>query len=600
MEGGAGSGRSDYGETLEVKPAAIGYARVRGTPKMEIMYHHDNGAVLDRLADQAFDRKEWFDLKTQAERLSLTEGFERLLSLEVLNLELFEHQRRAVLRVLRELRGRAVLADEVGLGKTIEAGVVLKEYLLRGLIRRVLLLVPASLVSQWRLELRDKLELSFQIGRTGEDFRRGELVLASIDTAKRSTCSPEILDGVWDMVVVDEAHRLKNQKTLNWRFVNSIQKKYLLLLTATPIQNDLRELYNLVTLLKPGQLKTFSQFKRSFMQDKHSPKNTTQLKAALSEVMVRSGRRESLLPFPKREVRTLLVELSQPERVYYNAVLESMRQAYRAMPKEKRNMLPLILVLREVCSHPSTALKSLKAMCGKKYMRTLTQQSVREWGEQVRSVTPAKVNALLGFLRKRTRPAIVFTEFRETQRELMRVLEAEGYPCHAFHGGLDPQEKEEVIAAFRERGGLLVSTESGGEGRNLQFCSTVINYDLPWNPMRVEQRIGRVHRLGQRQRVEVINMVLEGAIDRYVLYLLEKKIQMFHRVIGEVDEILTGLERSFEHSVAEAVLTSGAQDDLHQRIEAFGEELERAYQRYDNVRRLNQSLFERVPEGVGT
>ncbi len=564
---------------------------------MEIRYHDGNGAVLKRLADQAFDRKEWFDLKTEAERLSLTEGFERLLSLDVLNLELFEHQRRAVLRVLRELRGRAVLADEVGLGKTIEAGVILKEYLLRGLIRRVLLLVPASLVSQWRLELREKLELHFRVGRTELDFRDGELVLASIDTAKRPTCSPAILDGVWDMVVVDEAHRLRNQKTLNWRFVNSIQKKYLLLLTATPIQNDLRELFNLVTLLKPGQLKTYSQFKRSFMLDKHSPKNTTQLKAVLSEVMVRSGRRESLLPFPKREVRTLQVEFSEPERAYYNEVLARMREAYRSMPKDKRNMLPLILVMREVCSHPTTALKSLAAMCGKEHLRTVTPQTVKAWQQSVDAVTPAKVDSLLTYLNGRSDSAIVFTEFRETQRELLRALQSAGYTTHAFHGALDAHAKDEAIAAFRREGGVLVSTESGGEGRNLQFCRTVINYDLPWNPMRVEQRIGRVHRLGQRRSVEVVNMVLSDAIDGYVLYLLEKKIRMFHRVIGEVDEILSTLEGSFEQGVAEALLESEAPDELGRRIEAFGEELERAYRRYDHVRRLNASLFESVPEG---
>ncbi len=256
---------------------------------MEIWYHPENREVLSRLATAAFDAKEWFDLKTAAERLSLLDGFDRLLSLETLDIQLFQHQEQAVRKVLQEMRGRAILADEVGLGKTIEAGVILKEYVLRGLVQRVLILVPASLVGQWRSELKEKLDLDFSVARTPRDFEAAKIV-ASIDTAKRPVHREIIQRTPWDLVIVDEAHRLRNSRTLNWKFVNGIQKKYLLLLTATPIQNDLRELYNLVTLLKPGQLKTFTQFKRAYMLDKHSPKNTYRLREALKEVLVRTSR----------------------------------------------------------------------------------------------------------------------------------------------------------------------------------------------------------------------------------------------------------------------------------------------------------------------
>lgn len=563
---------------------------------MEIAYHQDNKDVLKQFIERAFDTKEWFDLKTEAERLSLTEGFDRLLSLETLGLDLFDHQRRAVMRVLQELRGRAILADEVGLGKTIEAGVILKEYLLRGLVQRALILVPASLVSQWRHELREKFHLTFRVATSPGDFENAPWVLASIDTAKRPQHAQSIAQGVWDLVIVDEAHRLKNQSTLNWRFVNAIQKKYLLLLTATPVQNDLRELYNLVTLLKPGQLKTYSQFKRSFMTDKHSPKNTAALRAALAEVMVRSKRRDSLLPFPRRDVRTLFVPFSDGEKSYYRSVLMALQKAYRSMPKDDRNVLPLILVLREMCSHPMAAQQSLLAMCERRSMPTLTRESVDAWGRNLKGLTPNKVRRLIGFLKEAKEAAIVFTEFRTTQKALVRALAFAGFECHAFHGGLSNDQKEDVIRAFRQKGGVLVSTESGGEGMNLQFCRTVINYDLPWNPMRVEQRIGRVHRLGQERTVQVINMVSEGAIDAYVLYLLEKKIDMFQRVIGEVDEILTNLDRSFEAAVADAVLGSQDTADLQRRIDAFGRELEGIVHRYDRVRAWNRALFEETEE----
>ena len=156
-----------------------------GITAMEIIFHPQNQSVLRLLASQAFDTKEWFDLKTAAERLSLLDGFERLVSLETLDVELYQHQEQAVLKVLKEMRGRAILADEVGLGKTIEAGVILKEYVLRALVQRVLILVPASLVSQWRAELKGKLDLDFAVARTPRDFEHAARIVASIDTAKR-------------------------------------------------------------------------------------------------------------------------------------------------------------------------------------------------------------------------------------------------------------------------------------------------------------------------------------------------------------------------------------------------------------------------------
>jgi Superfamily II DNA/RNA helicases, SNF2 family len=557
---------------------------------MEIWYHPENREVLSRLATAAFDAKEWFDLKTAAERLSLLDGFDRLLSLETLDIQLFQHQEQAVRKVLQEMRGRAILADEVGLGKTIEAGVILKEYVLRGLVQRVLILVPASLVGQWRSELKEKLDLDFSVARTPRDFEAAKIV-ASIDTAKRPVHREIIQRTPWDLVIVDEAHRLRNSRTLNWKFVNGIQKKYLLLLTATPIQNDLRELYNLVTLLKPGQLKTFTQFKRAYMLDKHSPKNTYRLREALKEVLVRTSRQETLIPFPRRQVISVAVAMERPERAFYDETLALLRAAYRAMPHDKKNLLPLILVLRQCSSHPAIALATLQAMCRRGTLPAVNPDALASLNACASGLVPGKLELLLQKARSLEEPAIVYTEFRASQREIAKTLREAGLIVHLFHGGMTPAEREQAVLRFRSEGGIMVSTEAGGEGHNFQFCRHVINYDLPWNPMRIEQRIGRVHRLGQEREVQVINLVTEKSIDAYVLYLLEKKIGMFEKVIGEVDAILANVEASFEERLAHAALASQSDDEMKARIEAFGREIERASAAYERVKRLNAELL---------
>ncbi|NMB46743.1 MAG: DEAD/DEAH box helicase, partial [Firmicutes bacterium] len=350
--------------------------------------------------------------------LSLFRGFDRLIALDALDIELYEHQREAVMTVLRHMRGRALLADEVGLGKTIEAGVILREYLLRGLVQRVLILVPASLVNQWRREMSEKLKLEFSLGRTPASFR-GKLLIASLDTAKRKENAAVIHAQKWDMVIVDEAHRLKNKNTANWAFVNGIEKKYLLLLTATPVQNELRELHNLITLLQPGQLKTYSQFKQEFMLDKHSPRNLARLRELLSEVMVRRGRQEALVQFPRREVHSLSVPLSRKERQFYGAMVAHLRRAYHSQPPQKRNMLPLILLLRETCSHPRAARKTLEAMGRTRGKAIIPASSLEQLVQLSQIERPAKLDLTMGLLVKLEERVIIFTEFKATQNALM-------------------------------------------------------------------------------------------------------------------------------------------------------------------------------------
>lgn len=564
---------------------------------MQIMHDPHNLEVLRAYLANEFDSKEWFDLKTEAEQLSLLRGFDRLISLDTLKVELYDHQREAVLRVLRDMRGRALLADEVGLGKTIEAGVVLKEYILRGLVRRVLILVPASLVGQWRHEMSEKMKLEFTVGTTAAAFHH-HMVIASIDTAKRPENAAIIHALKWDMVVVDEAHRLKNKTTANWAFVNAIEKKYLLLLTATPMQNDLRELYNLITLLKPGQLKTYTQFKQEFMLDRHSPKNLLRLRELLGEVMVRRSRRDTLIRFPRREVRALSVPLAGAELQFYQRMVEALRDAYRAQPVDKRNMLPLILLLRETCSHPAAARRTLQTMQKSQLKALLPTKTLAELVAYSEIEQPAKLAITVDFLCKAHEKVIVFTEFKATQNALLTACTAAGLHTVTYYGGLSAAEKDARIEEFRTHAQVLISTEAGGEGRNLQFCRTLVNYDLPWNPMRVEQRIGRIHRLGQVDDVFVMNIVTEGTIEAYILYLLDRKIRMFDKVVGELDSILASLDVPYERTLAGIALTAQDEAQLHERIEAFGRELEQACRTYERARRLNEQLFSEDPHAL--
>src|SRR5690606_33836368 len=200
------------------------------------------------------------------------------------------------------MNGRAILADEVGLGKTIEAGMIIKEYMLRGLARRVLILVPATLVWQWFAELRDKFGLVATRQRTVYDWERSDVVIASLDTAKRTPHRDVILRQRYDMLVVDEAHRLKDRRSLNWKFVNAIHRHYCLLLTATPVQNSLDELHSLVTLLKPGHLGSSREFQRIFALDARRARDPQQLRAVLSRVMIRHRRGRDTVEFTPRHV----------------------------------------------------------------------------------------------------------------------------------------------------------------------------------------------------------------------------------------------------------------------------------------------------------
>ena len=266
---------------------------------------------------------EEFQLAARAARVGMHGGFDQLICLPLVReMELLEHQIRTATTVLGRFRGRALLCDEVGLGKTIEAGLILAELSLRRLAKSVLVLTPPSLVEQWQGELRRKFSLDFvsyddpafrEHGESGwQEFDR---IIVSTHTAKREPHRSAILARRWDLIIVDEAHHLRNRTTQLWKFASELEKQFMLLLTATPVQNNLDELFNLVTLLEPGLLRTSKQFQRQFVdrEDKLTPRNVGELHALLAEVMVRNQRNTVGLQFTRRWATTLPVRMSPSE-----------------------------------------------------------------------------------------------------------------------------------------------------------------------------------------------------------------------------------------------------------------------------------------------
>jgi SNF2 family DNA or RNA helicase len=483
-------------------------------------------------------------------------------------LELYPHQVRAVRRVLGELAGRAILADGVGLGKTVEAGAVLAEYWWRGVVRRALVLTPAALVRQWTGELATKFGLEATVARTAADWA-GDLVVGSLDQAKRPAHARTCLGRRWDLVIVDEAHRLRNQQTANWQFVHQLSMARLLLLTATPVQNDLRELYNLLTLVRPGYFSTPSEFRRTFRAERLAPRNPELLRERLKGLMLRTDRSEARGCFPPRRVATLTVPLVPGEEELYSACLDLLAEA-RARRRTRQQLLPLVTLLREATSSPEAARRTLLRMARTAGIPEDLAERYRAVAAQAKGLPCGKAARLRDLVAGRREKVIVFTEFRASQDVVARELAAVGVRVAKYHGGMSPAEQEAAVEAFRGPARALVATEAGAEGHNLQFCRWLVNYDLPWNPMRLEQRIGRVHRLGQCHQVEIINLATEGTIESHVLGLLGEKLELCEEVLGELDLVL---EHGLERRLADLVLAAERPADLTEGFARLAEEI---------------------------
>ena len=500
-------------------------------------------------------------------------GFDTFLSQPRLGFEPFDYQWQTAQAVLRRMRGRAILADEVGLGKTIEAGLVLSELRMRGLADRALVVVPAGLAQQWREELERKFVLpTTMAGNAGWDAGRDHpVVIASLAAARREPLRSALTHEPWDAIIMDEAHRLRNPRSASGRLARALSARYLLLLTATPVENRLQDLYELVSLVAPGLLGTPAQFRAQHGSGEvATPRNVAGLRARTREVMVRHRRSEVSVMLPQRLAETVLVTPSPEEAALYAGIAARIRQeAADARPSRR------------------LALRSLARLAGSSpaaVAPTLARVGWDDLGRQAAAITAtSKATELVARLRRAgAEKVLVFTAFRQTLDLLASELSSRGMRAAIYHGSLARSDKEKAIRAFREEVPVLLSTESAGEGRNLQFCHVMVNVDLPWNPMQIEQRLGRLHRVGQTRDVLLTNLVARGTIEQRILHVLETKINLFELVIGELDMILGRIndDFDFETSVFDAYVEAHDDAEFAERLAEIGENLARARTEY--------------------
>lgn len=590
---------------------------------LDLRLQHGAEGVLEAAVAGRFTDRLSYRLQLQAERLALVAGFDELVCLKALNFVPFDYQIKAAQAMLRRFRGRGLLCDEVGLGKTIEAGLVLKEYLLRRMVSRILVITPPALVEQWREELASKFGLTDFVANHDPEFR--ELgsqawatfphVIASLATARRREHRRAIESIVYDLVIVDEAHHLKNRSSVSWKFVNALQKKYIMMLTATPVQNSLDELHNLITILKPGQLKTRREFRHRFIVqgDPRLPKNRGRLRELLADVMVRHARGQVGVQLPPRRAHTVRLRLGPDEQALYDDVSNLVRRSIRAIaaPKaqdrkgsDEEAVLPaahrftLRTLQREIGSSPAAVRPTLMRLAERSDTSTHRERLLvlanRANDVQAWAKGKALEEILLPQLAiDRHEKLIIFTHFRATLELLEDLLSRTGVDSVVYHGQLSRVKKDEVIRQFEQSAQVLLSTEAAGEGRNLQFCRTMLNFDLPWNPLRIEQRVGRIHRIGQTRPVRIFNLAAEGTVEDYILEILDRKLNMFELVIGEMDMILGHLEdeRGFEEIVLDIWTQAHTSDQAAPGFEQLGGALVRAREDYQRTREYDEALF---------
>ena len=520
--------------------------------------------------------------------------------------KLLEHQVDAAHRALFEMDGKALLADEVGLGKTIEVGMILKEMHYRETSGSVLILTPAQLAKQWQGELREKFGLEFVCNYDDEfqGFDAHDRIIASIDTAKSDRHRTTVLARDWDVLVMDEAHYVKNEDTDRYELIDKLTYNYAFFLTATPIQNELTDLYNIVSLLRPGLFGSRDTFHHYFVDNgQETLVNRDELQRRLGQVMIRNRREDTDIDFTERIIDTRTFEPSAAEKDLYDAVTAYVQEAYS---QDRGQKLVLMLLQKEVVSSPAALKQTILKQLNEN--NELTHKSeLEEILEKIDAIDTVTKEERLFDIVEEARDhvemgrVIVFTQFRPTQRRVLDALEKQGYTTHAFHGGHSSQEKEEIVDRFREDGGVLVSTDAMNEGRNLQFCNIMVNYDLPWNPMKVEQRIGRIHRIGQKRKVYVFNMALKGTIEEYVLDRLYHKIDLFQQTVGELSTILTRLEdsgRSFEDEIFERLASANSEVDLENDFESMAIDLEEQQDLSQKVEKFNSGVFESFDLGA--
>jgi adenine-specific DNA-methyltransferase len=609
------------------------------------------------------------------------------------------HQVEAALFAFRSPLSRgAMLADEVGLGKTIEAGLVLSQKWAERK-RKLLVITPASLRKQWHQELSEKFFLPCRILEArsyNEAIRYGSfqpfqphpeaVVICSYQFA-RSKAS-DVANTEWDLVVIDEAHRLRNvykpSNVIANILKNTLARSPKLLLTATPLQNSLLELFGLVSFIDEHAFGDLKSFREQFANLSEDEVFRT-LKARLAPICHRTLRRQVLeyVPYTKRHA---MVEPFTPteseDRLYTEVSAYLQRDNLQALPASQRSLMTLVLrkLLASSTFAIAGALDTLIARLKAKVVRRPEErpledqleedyealdETAEEWGDDPADAEPlsekdrsaleqeikdleafrnlaltitqnAKGRALLTALDKAfaeatrlgaAKKAIIFTESRKTQDYLLRLLQDSAYSDGiVLFNGSNTDERSKAIYAdwlrqhtgtdkvsgsrtadmrsalveyFRDYGTIMIATEAAAEGINLQFCSLVVNYDLPWNPQRIEQRIGRCHRYGQKHDVVVVNFLnRNNEADQRVFDLLDQKFKLFEGVFGASDEVLGAIESGvdFEKRIARIYQECRTPDQIRESFACLQAEL--TAQINEAITNTRKQLLENFDEEV--
>jgi len=624
------------------------------------------------------------------------------MSLSDAQVDLNPHQVEAALFAFQSpLSKGAILADEVGLGKTIEAGILLSQKWAERK-RKLLIIVPSSLRKQWNQELLDKFFLPSLILETKSfnaeikkgnlnPFKQDDIVICSYHFARSKDAYIRQMN--WDLIVIDEAHHLRNVYKPTNKIANTIKDAVALapkvLLTATPLQNTLLELYGLVSVIDDyafGDLKSFkSQFSRLTGED-----NFDDLKGRLKPVCQRTLRRQVLeyIKYTNRIPITQEFYPTENEQNLYDLVSDYLqRPNLYALPASQRQLMTLILrkllasstyaisgtlealakrleviidhhaeplsILEEAISENIESFDEVKDEWTEEEDNTAQDepaytaddlksmkdemQSLRDFYALAKSIQKnSKGEVLLTALQKgfaqaqekgANKKAVIFTESTRTQEYLKRILDNTEYRGKVvlFNGSNSDRESKEIykkwlakhegtdrvtgsrtadmrqalVDCFRDEAEILIATEAGAEGINLQFCSLVVNYDLPWNPQRIEQRIGRCHRYGQKHDVVVVNFLnKKNAADQRVYQLLSEKFRLFEGVFGASDEVLGTIESGvdFERRIAQIYQSCRTEDEIQSAFDALQKEMETRIDETMNITR--QRLLENFDEEV--
>jgi superfamily II DNA or RNA helicase len=596
-----------------------------------------------------------FRLAAEATRIRLAHTHDPLFAASVARIDPLPHQLEAVYYyMLRQPRLRFLLADDPGAGKTIMAGLLLKELKLRGALTRTLIVAPANLVPQWQREMEEKFDEPFDVvdraALSARESRAWEITdqcVVSIDFAWRA----DVLESLararrWDLVIVDEAHKMaayrrgdKLERTRRYRLGEFLTDytEHLLLLTATPHKGDPENFRLLLQLLDPDLFADTEILARAVRRQE----NPIFLRRLKEDMKGFDGRDL----FPPRHVQTVGVELTQPEQRLYEDVTRYVAENFnRALAEENRNVtFALIILQRRLASSIRAIRRSLEnrrdrlislrddvwanpdlleaARRGERPADEVSEDAPEEerWEAEERALryTVARnldeLEAEIAILERLARQAgavedrgperkldelrqvieridllgtgeklLVFTEAKDTLDYLVENLTVWGLSVNHIEGTMAPAERRQAELVFRDPEGaqVMVATEAAGEGINLQFCHLMINYDLPWNPARLEQRMGRIHRYGQKYEVHIYNLVAASTREGMVFQALLDKLERMREGLGEdrvfdvVDQLLAGvpLERLIRDALANRLTFEEVRDQVLAELDHDQEE----------------------------